>query len=129
MVLDSTDLAINVRGAAGTGKTATLREMDRGLRENGTEVVAVAPTRSAVDELQKVGFRDAMTVSRLLEDQESQHMLRGKALIVDEAGTVSGKQMQSLLHLAEDHGARIIFSGDTRQIRTVEASSDGSHLT
>jgi len=122
MVLDSTDLAVNLRGAAGTGKTATLREIDRGLRESGTQVVAVAPTRSAVDELQKVGFRNAMTVSRLLEDGESQRMLPGSVLIVDEAGMVSGKQMQSLLHLAEDHGARIIFSGDTRQIRSVEAS-------
>jgi conjugative relaxase-like TrwC/TraI family protein len=96
MVLNSTDLAINVRGAAGTGKTATLREIDRGLSESGTQVVAVAPTRSAVDELQKVGFRDAMTVSRLLEDQESQRALAGKVMIVDEAGMVSGKQMQSL---------------------------------
>jgi conjugative relaxase-like TrwC/TraI family protein len=121
MVLDSTDLAINLRGAAGTGKTATLREIDRALRESGTQVVAVAPTRSAVDELQKVGFRDAMTASRLLEDQDSQRALAGKVMIVDEAGMVSGKQMQSLLHLAEDHGARIIFSGDTRQIRSVEA--------
>jgi ATP-dependent exoDNAse (exonuclease V) alpha subunit len=122
VVLDSTDLAINVRGAAGTGKTATLREIDRGLREAGQEVIAVAPTRSAVDELQKVGFGDAMTVTRLLEDQESQRALRGRVLIVDEAGMVSGQQMQSLLHLAADHGARIVFSGDTRQIRSVEAS-------
>jgi conjugative relaxase-like TrwC/TraI family protein len=122
MVLDSTDLAVNLRGAAGTGKTATMREIDRGLRENGTQVVAVAPTRSTVDELQKVGFRDAMTVSRLLEDHEAQRTLDAKVLIVDEAGMVSGKQMQGLLHLAEDHGARIIFSGDTRQIRSVEAS-------
>jgi len=44
-VLDSRDLAINVRGAAGTGKTATLREIDRGLREAGHDVLAVAPTR------------------------------------------------------------------------------------
>jgi conjugative relaxase-like TrwC/TraI family protein len=121
-VLDSRDLAINVRGAAGTGKTATLREIDRGLRDAGHEVLAVAPTRCAVDELEKVGFRDAMTVSRLLEDQGPQRTLRGRVLIVDEAGMVSGRQMQSLLHLAEDQGARIIFSGDTRQIPSVEAS-------
>jgi len=121
-VLDSRDLAINVRGAAGTGKTATLREIDRGLKDAGHEVLAVAPTRSAVDELGKVGFRDAMTVSRLLEAQEPQGALRGRVLIVDEAGMVSGRQMQSLLHLAEDHGARIVFSGDTRQIPSVEAS-------
>ncbi len=121
-VLDSHDLAINLRGAAGTGKTATLREIDRGLREAGHDVFAVAPTRSAVDELEKIGFRDAMTVSRLLEDQEPQSTLRGRVLIVDEAGMVSGRQMQSLLHLAEDQGARIVFSGDTRQIPSVEAS-------
>jgi ATP-dependent exoDNAse (exonuclease V) alpha subunit len=121
-VLNSTHLAINVRGAAGTGKTATLREIDGALRETGTQVVAVAPTRSAVDELQKVGFRDAMTVSRLLEDQESQRSLPRQVLIVDEAGMVSGRQMHDLLHLAEDHRARIVFSGDTRQIRSVEAS-------
>jgi conjugative relaxase-like TrwC/TraI family protein len=121
-VLGSRDLAINVRGAAGTGKTATLREIDRGLRDAGHDVLAVAPTRSAVDELEKVGFRDAMTVSRLLEAQEPQGALRGRVLIVDEAGLVSGRQMQSLLHLAEDQGARIVFSGDTRQIPSVEAS-------
>ena len=121
-VLDSRDLAVNVRGAAGTGKTATLREIDRGLREAGHEVLAVAPTRSAVDELENVGFRDAMTVSRLLESQEPQGALPGRVLIVDEAGMVSGRQMQSLLHLAEDQGARIVFSGDTRQIPSVEAS-------
>jgi ATP-dependent exoDNAse (exonuclease V) alpha subunit len=121
-VLDSRDLAVNVRGAAGTGKTATLREIDRNLREAGHEVLALAPTRSAVDELEKVGFRDAMTVSRRLEAQEPQGALRGRVLIVDEAGMVSGRQMQSLLRLAEDQGTRIVFSGDTRQIPSVEAS-------
>ena len=35
---------------------------------------------------------------------------------------VSGRQMHDLLHLAEDNRARIVFSGDTRQIRSVEAS-------
>jgi conjugative relaxase-like TrwC/TraI family protein len=68
-ILDSRDFAVNLRGAAGTGKTATLTEIARGLREAGVEVLAVAPTRGAVEELQKVGFRDAMTISRLLEDQ------------------------------------------------------------
>lgn len=121
-VLDSRDLAINLRGAAGTGKTATLHEIDRGLHEAGREVVAVAPTRSAVDELRKVGLHDAMTISRLLEDDAGQTLLRGKVLVVDEAGKVSGRQMEGLLRLAERENARILFSGDTRQIQSVEAS-------
>jgi len=121
-VLDSRDFAINLRGAAGTGKTATLQEIDRGLRESGREVTAVAPTRGAVEELQKVGFRDAMTVSRLLQDETAQSALRGRVLIVDEAGMISGRQMEGVLRLAEQHMARVVFSGDTRQIQSVEAS-------
>ena len=60
-ILASQDFAINLRGAAGTGKTATLQEIDRGLHAAGHEVLAVAPTRSAVEELQKVGFGNSMT--------------------------------------------------------------------
>jgi conjugative relaxase-like TrwC/TraI family protein len=121
-VLDSKDFAINLRGAAGTGKTATLHEIDRGLRDAGREIVAVAPTRSAVEELRKVGFHDAMTISRLLEGNTEQPSLLGKVLVVDEAGMVSGRQMEGLLKLAEREGARMLFSGDTRQIQSVEAS-------
>jgi ATP-dependent exoDNAse (exonuclease V) alpha subunit len=121
-VLDSRDLAVNIRGAAGTGKTATLQELQRGLEESGREVLAVAPTMSAVEELQKVGFSDAITVERLLQGQNAQSELFGKTLIVDEAGMVSGRQMSELLELADQQSMRIIFSGDTKQIRSVEAS-------
>jgi conjugative relaxase-like TrwC/TraI family protein len=121
-ILDSRDFAVNLRGAAGTGKTATLHEIDRGLRDAGREIVAVAPTRSAVEELRKVGFHDAMTISRLLDANTEQPSILGRVLVVDEAGMVSGRQMEGLLKLAEREGARILFSGDTRQIQSVEAS-------
>ena len=121
-VLASQDFVINLRGAAGTGKTATLQEIDRRLYAAGHEVLAVAPTRSAVQELLKVGFGSAMTIARLLEDQTAQESLRGNVLIVDEAGMVSGRQMEGLLDLARREDARILFSGDTRQIQSVESS-------
>jgi ATP-dependent exoDNAse (exonuclease V) alpha subunit len=121
-VLGSRDFAINLRGAAGTGKTATLQEIGRGLRESGREVTAVAPSHSAVEELQKVGFQAAMTVSRLLEDKTAHAALRGRVLIVDEAGMISGRQMEGILQLADRQQARIMFSGDTRQIQSIEAS-------
>jgi ATP-dependent exoDNAse (exonuclease V) alpha subunit len=122
VVLASHDLAVNIRGAAGTGKTALLEELSRGLRENGREVVAVAPTRSAVDELHHVGFSTAMTIQQLLEGPARDDGLRGAVLIVDEGGMVSGRQMHALLRLAHEQGARVVFSGDTRQLQSVEAS-------
>src|SRR6266852_2369432 len=77
-VLNSHDLAVNIRGAAGTGKTATLQELQRGLEESGRRVLAVAPTMSAFEELQKVGFADAITVERLLQGQSAQTACSGK---------------------------------------------------
>jgi len=120
-VLASRDGAVNISGAAGTGKTATLQELRRSLIAGGRSVPAIAPTMSAVEELQKVGFQDAVTVERLLRDERMQADLDGRVLIVDEAGMVSARQMWELLNLAERSRTRIVFSGDTKQIQSVEA--------
>ena len=119
-VLASRDLAVNVCGAAGAGKTAMLEELGRGLEHAGRPVLAVAPTMSAVEELRKVGFAKATTIDRMLLDQ-AQGEQRGKIIIVDEAGMVSGRQMSELLELARNKQHQIVFSGDTRQIHSVEA--------
>ena len=121
-ILENRDLAVNLRGAAGTGKTATLQVLRRELELNGREALAIAPTMSAVEELHQVGFVNAITLERFLQDQNAQKCLQRRVLIVDEAGMVSGRQMSELLKLAEEQSMRIIFSGDTRQIRSVEAS-------
>lgn len=121
-MLGSRDQAVNLRGAAGTGKTATLEELQRGLREAGRQTVALAPTRSAVEELEKVGFPNALTIERFLQDPQIQKDSIRKVLIVDEAGMVSGRQMAELLRVAERRSVRLVFSGDTRQIQSVEAS-------
>lgn len=111
-------MAVNIEGAAGTGKTALIQELREGIHQSSRDVPAVAPTMSAVEELQRVGFGDAVTLERLLQDEQVQDMLRGRVLIVDEAGMVSGRQMAE----AHERFARIVFSGDTRQIHSVEAS-------
>jgi hypothetical protein len=81
----------------------------------------MAPTMSAVAELQAVGFDDAVTVERMLRDQRRQDSLGGSVIILDEAGMISGRQMSELLCLAEREGARVVLTGDTRQIQSVEA--------
>jgi ATP-dependent exoDNAse (exonuclease V) alpha subunit len=119
--MGSRDRAVNITGAAGTGKTAALQELHRGLQEAGREVLAIAPTVSAVEELLKVGFTDAITIERLLQDPRIHSQIQNKVLVVDEAGMISGRQMWELLSLTEQNSARIIFSGDTHQIQSVEA--------
>lgn len=121
-ILKSRDFAVCLQGAAGTGKTDTLKEIQRGLWQAGREVAAVAPTQTAVRELKARGFHEAMTIERLLQDPQAQESLVRKVLIVDEAGMASGRQMAGLLDLAEKANSRLIVVGDTQQIRSVEAS-------
>ena len=59
-VLTSHDRVVAISGAAGTGRTATLRELRRGLIEAGRKVLAIAPTMSAVA---NSGLWDSMTRS------------------------------------------------------------------
>jgi MinD-like ATPase involved in chromosome partitioning or flagellar assembly len=120
-VLASRDLTVNICGAAGTGKTATLEVVRKRLIEAGRDLQAIGPTMSAVAELQKVGFYDAITVERLIQDPNMRAAVYGKVLIVDEAGMISGRQMWELLKLAQRRDTRIVFSGDTKQISSVEA--------
>ncbi|MGA2576493.1 MAG: AAA family ATPase [Bryobacteraceae bacterium] len=122
-ILSSRDQAVNMRGAAGTGKTATLKELRRGLADAGREVLALAPTMSAVEELQKIGFAEAITAERLLHDERMQATLPGKVLILDAAGMISGRQMWELLRLTRRQSARLVFSGDAKQIQSVEAGN------
>jgi len=61
----------------------------------GRVVLAVAPTMSAVEELQKVGFTDAITVERVLQDPRIRGEIRGKVIILDEAGMVRRARWQT----------------------------------
>ncbi len=119
--LASRDLAFNISGAAGVGKTYALKELDRALTEARVSLTAVAPSARAVQVLQKDGLPNAMTIARLLADPAQQAQLNGGVLLIDEAGMVSSKNMGELLKVAIDQNARIVFSGDTAQIKAVDA--------
>lgn len=118
--LASRDFAFHISGAAGVGKTTLLKDLKRGLSEARRSVVAVAPSTSAVEELQKQGFPQAMTIARLLVDPQQRAELAGQVLIVDEAGMVGSRDMDELLQLAQSKGARLVTVGDTKQIKSVE---------
>ncbi len=117
-ILSSRDYITLFRGGAGTGKTFTLQEIDKGLREAGFETLVLAPQRQQVIDLEKDGFK-AQTVAHFLTQKE---LPNNAVAIIDEAGQISGKQMSDLIHTLKANGARIILSGDTRQHGAVEAS-------
>ncbi len=117
-ILKSRDFIALFRGGAGTGKSFTLKEVERGLTAAGRPVVVLAPQRQQVRDLQADGLC-AETLARFLEVKQ---LARGAVVIVDEAGQIGGRQLRDLIRLVQANGGRIVLSGDTRQHGAVAAS-------
>ena len=120
-ILHSPDAVIGLRGGAGAGKTFVLEQVVAALEANGRQILLFAPTAGAVDVLRKEGFPQSQTVQHLLMNPALQADLRGKVLVVDEAGLLSTRQMVRLLELRRSAEARLILCGDTREHAGVEA--------
>lgn len=120
-ILESKDRFMIFRGVAGAGKTSTLQELTKCLRSAGVgNIHVIAPTNSAVDVLRSEKFGSAQTVTSFLQDSLNQPP-PGSYLIVDESGLNSLKQGADMVSLAQRNNYRILFVGDARQHKSVEA--------
>lgn len=117
-ILGSRDFITLFRGGAGTGKSFTLKEVERGLSLVGRPVVVLAPQRQQVEDLRRDGL-PAETVARTVAQNA---LPRGAVVIVDEAGQLGGRELREVIRLAKANGARMLLSGDTRQHGAVTAS-------
>ena len=112
-----------VEGAAGSGKTTTLRPVADLYRERGYSVVATAVAWRAALELGGDLDAPAMCVDKLLA-----MAARGRApvdertvVFVDEAGMLSSAHADRILDLAREQGAKLVLAGDTEQQQPVTA--------
>ena len=112
-----------IEGAAGSGKTTTLRPITDLHREHGYEIVPTAVAwRTAVALGDDCDAR-AYCVDKLLKLAAKGQVEIGPntLIVVDEAGMLSTRQAHHILQLSERHGAKVVFAGDTRQQQPVEA--------
>jgi len=124
-LLDSGDRVQMLIGKSGTGKTTTLKELDRTLRERGRHLVAFAPTaRASRGVLRSKGFATADTVANLLDKPGLQAEVRGNVILIDEAGLAGTRALRQVFSLVEKQQAqgydtRVLLVGDPRQHRGV----------
>ena len=112
-----------IEGAAGSGKTTTLRPITDLYREHGYDIVPTAVAwRTAVALGDDCDARP-YCVDKLLKLAAKGQIAIGKStlIVVDEAGMLSTRQAHHILQLSERHGAKVVFAGDTRQQQPVEA--------
>ena len=117
--LTSPDRVIGVVGAAGAGKTTSIAGAVEAAKANGHEVVGIAPSAAASHELKSAGADDTRTLASLLASKQTEGQSR--VYILDEAGMVSGRDMDALLQRIDKEGARLLMVGDPRQLSAVEA--------
>ena len=112
-----------IEGAAGSGKTTTLRPITDLHREHGYEIVPTAVAWRTAVALGNDCEARPVCVDKLLKLAARGQMEIGKntLIVVDEAGMLSTRQAHHILQLSERHGAKIVFAGDTRQQQPVEA--------
>ena len=112
-----------IEGAAGSGKTTTLRPITDLHREHGYEIVPTAVAwRTAVALGDDCEARPYCVDKLLKLAAKGQVEIGRKTLIVvDEAGMLSTRQAHHILQLTQRHGAKVVFAGDTRQQQPVEA--------
>lgn len=122
-ILKSRSRVTIFQGDAGTGKTHSLRTVVAAIEQTGAGIKAFgcAPSAGAADVLRKELTPDANTLQQLLANPELQAAMRGRVIIVDEAGLVSVSQMRDLCRLADANNYRLLLVGDTKQHGSVEA--------
>ena len=112
-----------IEGAAGSGKTTTLRPITDLHKEHGYEIVPTAVAWRTAVALGDDCHARAYCVDKLLKLAAKGQLEIGRntLIVVDEAGMLSTRQAHHILQLSERHGAKVVFAGDTRQQQPVEA--------
>jgi conjugative relaxase-like TrwC/TraI family protein len=125
-ILSSKDKYIIFRGVAGSGKSTTLEEVEKGLNEAGVKGLYYAPTSTATENLVESGFKEAKNLASLIVMHDNGLLdrpandIRNSVIFIDEAGLISTKDGSRLIRIAEKYNCKIIFTGDSRQHSSVE---------
>ncbi len=124
--LTSADRYTGIVGAAGSGKTTSMRGFVEAARDQGFEVIGIAPSAKARNELESAGAEVNRTTASFLSREHDYNPQR--VVILDEAGMVSARDMDALMRKVEAEGGRLVLVGDPRQLTAVEAGQPFAQL-
>lgn len=127
LAITSPDRHIAIVGAAGAGKTTSMKAIVDEFRAAGYEIIGVAPSSKASQELKTAGCDQTLTLAKalILKDEQPE---KPRVYMLDEAGMVSARDYTSFYDRVEREGARSISVGDYRQLASVEAGSPFEQL-
>lgn len=119
-ILTSKDQVVGIQGRAGVGKSFSLSFVKSEAERNGLEFRAFTPTTKAADNLRQDGI-EANTVAKLKEEIKTGELKKGGIWVIDEAGMVDARSMNTILKTAQERETKVVLVGDTRQHEAVQA--------
>lgn len=111
----------SLEGWAGVGKSFVMRPVKEAFEAEGYEVIGAALAGKAAQGLEKdTGIR-SQTLHSLIAQLEtgSRQLTEKSVLVLDEAGMVGSRQIAKVLNFAEEAGAKVILTGDWRQLQAI----------
>lgn len=130
---------MTLSGAAGTGKTTTLKSAIKEMKKHNISYLMAATTNAAVVRMNECNGEEeqAITVHKTIYDvnQETGEIMehvtglgddekfKNGIVIVDEASMLGGKDMEVLRRLAKNFSCKIIYVGDAEQLPSVEKNN------
>lgn len=110
-------------GIAGTGKSTMMGAAKRSWEAAGLTVRGMALSGIAADSLKSGSGIASHTIhSRLRQWEDGKDLpTRKEVIVVDEAGMIGSRQMERILHFAEQGGAKVVLIGDPEQLQAIEA--------
>ena len=127
--LTSKDQIVGWQGYAGAGKTTAIEAAAQALKAQGKEVIGLAPTGKAAQELgASLAGADVKAQTIAKWQAAGAKASSNTVVLIDEVGMVSSRDMQKIMDRAEKTGMQVIALGDFRQIQSVEAGSPAKLL-
>jgi len=112
-------------GYAGTGKSRMLGAAREVWEQSGYRVLGATLSGIAAENLEASSEINSRTLaSRFHYWDKGQELLTAKdILVIDEAGMIGSKEMASVIHEVEKHGAKVILVGDPEQLQAIGAGA------
>ncbi|TGR15131.1 Ti-type conjugative transfer relaxase TraA [Mesorhizobium sp. M4B.F.Ca.ET.190.01.1.1] len=123
-ITDGRDLGVIV-GFAGTGKSAMLGAARQAWAAAGYEVRGAALSGIAAENLERGSGISSRTIASIEHNwTQGRDLLTARdVLVIDEAGMVGTRQLERVLSLAADAGAKVVLVGDPQQLQAIEAGA------
>jgi len=114
-----------VFGYAGTGKSAMLGVAREAWESAGYNVRGAALSGIAAEGLENGSGIASRTIAGLEHQwEQGRELLTARdVLVIDEAGMVGTRQMERVLSVAKDAGAKVVLVGDPHQLQAIEAGA------